>query len=486
MALPRIDYTSKSYESIRDSLIDYLQVNYAGLWTDFNSDTLGTALIDLLSYVGAVLAYNLDFFANEAFIDRARLRKNVISLCKLISYELSSGVAATTTCRFTLTDAPLASHVLVPINFRISTKGQDPVFFETTESGVILGGESYIDIACQEGKTLRDQFANATGTANQRYALRFSPLIDGTQTIWTDDGVSSTEWTEVKSFLESLPTDKHYIVETDEDGISWITFGDGATGAKPNDGDTIYGIYRVGGGIRGNVEVDTLVNLEGVLKDVNDNAVNASVTNLEAAAGGEDAESIETARSQAPKQLRTSFRSITNEDFETNAIQVPGIVRALALSHNEDDTLSENECYLYLVPTGGGDVSETVMDAVETWFEEERPYPITLVVHYFIANYVPVDISIDVWRRTGFTLPITTSDIQDALEVFFDYEGLNGKGEPNIDFGRDIHISELYNILQDLDCVDHVIITIPTGDVTVGNTYIAALGTVSITDRGSE
>ncbi len=60
-------------------------------------------------------------------------------------------------------------------------------------------------------------------------------------------------WTRVDSFKESGPRDKHYVVKTEQDGRTVITFGDGKKGQRPPSGSAITVRYRDGGGTSGNV-----------------------------------------------------------------------------------------------------------------------------------------------------------------------------------------------------------------------------------------
>ena len=52
----------------------------------------------------------------------------------------------------------------------------------------------------------------------------------------------------------------------------------------------------------------------------------ASVTNLAAASGGADAETVAQAKVRAPAVLKAGGRAVTAEDFETIALQTPAAV----------------------------------------------------------------------------------------------------------------------------------------------------------------
>ena len=73
--------------------------------------------------------------------------------------------------------------------------------------------------------------------------------------------------------------------------------------------------YRFGGGVVGNVGANTLTVLKSSIPYV------STVTNLRAATGGLDAESLEAAKMRAPATLRSQERAVTAEDFEFLALE---------------------------------------------------------------------------------------------------------------------------------------------------------------------
>src|SRR5262249_31323022 len=69
---------------------------------------------------------------------------------------------------------------------------------------------------------------------------------------------SAARWTEQSALIESAGDGQHFIVETDERGVSGLRFGDGINGAElPADAEVACH-YRVGQGEAGNVGADRL------------------------------------------------------------------------------------------------------------------------------------------------------------------------------------------------------------------------------------
>src|SRR5262249_44954060 len=91
--------------------------------------------------------------------------------------------------------------------------------------------------------------------------------------------------------------------------------------------------YRVGGGARGNVAAGELTSLLGSVVGV----AADKITNLFAAGGGADEESLSNAIARAPGMLRTRDRAVTPEDYERLAVESGPIARAKALPLRHPD-----------------------------------------------------------------------------------------------------------------------------------------------------
>ena len=74
-----IDYTSRDFNSIKESLVDYAKRYYPEVYQDFNEASFGSLMMDMVSYVGDVMSFYLDYQVNESFLTTAIEQKNVIT-----------------------------------------------------------------------------------------------------------------------------------------------------------------------------------------------------------------------------------------------------------------------------------------------------------------------------------------------------------------------------------------------------------------------
>src|SRR5581483_4133617 len=94
-------YTSTDFLTARANMIQIAQANFPQ-WNDFFESNNGVMLIELFAHVLDLLAFYQNRQANEAFIDRAQIRENIVSLAANIGYQLSTATAAIALVNFTL------------------------------------------------------------------------------------------------------------------------------------------------------------------------------------------------------------------------------------------------------------------------------------------------------------------------------------------------------------------------------------------------
>ena len=73
--------------------------------------------------------------------------------------------------------------------------------------------------------------------------------------------LAPNEWTPLYDLLDSGPTDKYFVVETETDGTAYLQFGDDQYGSRPEPGSIFTANYRVGNGVRGNVGAETIAHI---------------------------------------------------------------------------------------------------------------------------------------------------------------------------------------------------------------------------------
>ena len=142
--LSAIVYRTGAYNDFRASMQARLsasdQTALAGLTTR-DDDDFSIALLDAWAVVSDVLTFYQERFINESYLRTATERLSILEQARLIGYELSPGVAASTYLAFTLEDPPGApdqavKQTTIETGVKVqSTPGpdEDPQMYETVE-----------------------------------------------------------------------------------------------------------------------------------------------------------------------------------------------------------------------------------------------------------------------------------------------------------------------------------------------------------------
>ncbi len=262
-------------------------------------------------------------------------------------------------------------------------------------------------------------------------------------------------WREVDNFYASGPDSRDYVL----DHVSGtISFGDGVNGLIPPRGrDNIKCTeYQFGGGFIENLCIDTINELRTSIPYID------SVTNIEAAAGGADAETIEEVKERGPQTLKHRDRAVTWEDYEWLVKQSStAISRVKCISAKDSSTAGKVK--VIIVPYKPGEIkpfpSRALIRQVENYLYQRGLATLTSIaipqVKILGPGYVEVSIEATVVPEDINQAPIVESQVGKNLTRFLHplNGGPEGKGWP---FGRDIFISEIFTVIEETIGVDHI------------------------------
>ena len=88
------DFTSYDFETLRNSMINYLKTYYPETFNDFLESSEYLALIDMIAFLGQSLAFRTDLNARENFMDTAQRRDSILKLARMLSYNPHRNTAA--------------------------------------------------------------------------------------------------------------------------------------------------------------------------------------------------------------------------------------------------------------------------------------------------------------------------------------------------------------------------------------------------------
>jgi hypothetical protein len=386
--LPQVDYTSRDYVSIRDDLISLIP-NFTPQWTSRDSNDVGIVLLELFSYLGDLLNFQIDRAANESYLGTSTQRDTVIAIANLLNYTPNGNSPASGIVTFSNSGT---SDVVVPIGTQVSTSsdGINPsIIFTTTVATTVPKFASSVNgvatTTVTQGVSTTETVGTSDGTINQIYALT-------NQNVFTEVGlivsVNGLSYTKVQHIVDYGPDEPVYSTYTDGTNTTYIFFGDGDSGRVPPSGTSIKATYSYSAtpGSLGNVASGTVVNIT----DTNAVFGTLTVTNAAAFAGGADPESTDSIRVNAPAALRTLNRAVSLSDYGQLALQVSGVAKANAIG------TSLASIVLYIAANGAAASTTAFKTTVSNYFTNKMPPGASLKVLDFTPAYPYLNATVNV------------------------------------------------------------------------------------------
>lgn len=441
-----VDYTSRDYYSLREALIDRIKERIPD-WTASDPADFGVALVEAFSYMGDVISYYIDRTANESFIETAVQRESLLDIAQSFGYIPAGYRQAYVDLTFTNTSS---GSVTIPegtvVSADITIKDTVQTVYFTTAADLIVSASSQAVVSAVEGRSIQriatntnsfgELLGTSTGLPEMEFTLSQTSVVDGSVSVYVQDGASYSKWTQVQHIMDYDATDLVYTVSTDDQDVVTIKFGDGISGAIPTLLAEIRAEYTIGSGSLGNVPVASLTTIEYIpgLSESQTTAVQSvlSVSNLEAAIGGADPETNDQIRVSAPASLRSGNRAVTLKDFEDLALSVSGVGKANAYSSVWTSVT------LYLAPSRSAENAEDspgldsvgnptdeydrLKNNVETFLEDKLLLGTTITVQP--PTYVDAVVSVDYVRLPQYTAAEVESELKSALLTGFNYVNL--------------------------------------------------------------
>lgn len=88
-AFEQVNFTAYDFDAVKQSLLDYLKLNYPENFNDYIESSELIALVELFAYVAEQHAYRVDMAAHENMLPTARRKQNILRLANLVSYTAS-------------------------------------------------------------------------------------------------------------------------------------------------------------------------------------------------------------------------------------------------------------------------------------------------------------------------------------------------------------------------------------------------------------
>jgi len=319
------------YEDIRSNIIDFLKKNskYGGNF-DYSGHNI-SMIVDAMTYTDMLLAYHLTNIANNIFLDTTTLRKNAVSIAKLLGYRPRRSVPAQIFGNIIYKGKNFKKDSFIIIPPRVKFLGADNNLPYTNLDAIKL---TYKDANTLSGRFIfyqgkfKEFRSYGNGLPFQTLTIPNSKISEYNLSVFVkkiqEPDYTKEKWTEVKTFFEIIG-DKIYFVEEDiqQEFCPKIIFGSGEIGRIPNIDEEIIIEYFETEGEKGNGENKFILNddLEGIVYspdiDFNPDDLYFDIPEDRYSYNGKNPETLEEIQVNAIRFFSAAGRGVTANDYST-------------------------------------------------------------------------------------------------------------------------------------------------------------------------
>ena len=343
MASNKLEVSQFDFDDIKANLKSFLQDQSE--FQDYDFEGSGFAvLLDLLAYNTHYLGFNANMLANEMYLDSADIRKNIVSLAKMLGYTPTSPKSPTASIDILLnnvTGSPATVTMLKGTAFTTTVDGETYQF--VTNADHILtplnGVYNFSGIPVNEGTLVTFKYTVDSTDVDQRFIIPNDNADTSTLKVSVQNSASDTTtstYTLATGVTSLSSTSKVYFLQEQEDGKFEVYFGDGVLGTSLTDGNIVILEYIVTNKDEANgASSFTLSGNVGGFTDV-------SISTVSNAQGGAEAQSKESIRYNAPLQFSAQDRAVTTADYESLVQSIYPNAQSVSAWGGEDE---ENPVY---------------------------------------------------------------------------------------------------------------------------------------------
>ena len=336
MATNKLVVSDFDFDNIKQNLRSFLQDQPE--FSDYNFEGSGFAvLLDTLAYNTHYLGFNANMLANEMYLDSADIRKNVVSLAKMLGYTPTSAKSPVANVDILLNNASGAT-VTMAKGTAFTSKVDDINYQFVTNEDIIMtpqdGVYKFSNVDIYEGTLVTYRYTVDSTDVDQKFIIPNVNADTSTLKVIIQNSNSDTTQTvyTLASGLKGLTnTSKAYFLQETDNSKFEIYFGDGVIGNKLSDGNIVILEYVVSNKEEANGASSFA--LSGSIGGF----TNATITTNSVAQGGSESETKESIRFNAPLQYTAQDRAVTTTDYETLVKSIYPNVQSISAWGGEDD-----------------------------------------------------------------------------------------------------------------------------------------------------
>jgi len=370
MASNKLEVSDFDFDAIKSNLKTFLQSQSE--FQDYNFEGSGFAiLLDILAYNTHYLGFNANMISNEMYLDSADIRKNIVSLAKMLGYTPSSVRSPHATIDVTVNNATGSSITMTKGTVFTTTVNNISFQFINNQDIVttpVDGVYKFADVELYEGTLVTFRYTVDTNDPDQKFIITnsfadTSTLLVKVQTSSTNTTTST--YTLATSLADVNSTSKVYFLQETEDGKFEVYFGDGTIGSALVDGNIVILEYIVT-----NIDAANGASTFTPASTIGGFS-NLTVTTKSNAQGGTAAETKESIRFNAPLQYTAQNRAVTTSDYESLVRTIyPNALSVSAWGGEDDETPVYGKVIIAIKAASGSTLTTATKQSIITQLQK--------------------------------------------------------------------------------------------------------------------
>ena len=419
MAQHKLEISELDFDAIKANLKTFLQSQTQFQDYDFEGSGL-SILLDVLSYNTHYLSYIANMSTNEMYLDSADIRKNIVSLAKMLGYTPTSPRTPRAQIDVVLNNATGSSVTMQ--KGTVFTTTVDKVDYEyVTNADITITPENGVykfnNVPLYEGTLVTFKYTFDSNDNDMKFEIPSDRADTSTLKVTVQN--SNTDTTQTVYSLAGGYNDvssdsKVYFIQEGSENKYEVYFGDGVTGKKLEDGNVIILEYIVTNTVKSNGA--SKFSLSGNIGGF----TNVTISTDSNSSGGANAETNESIKFNAPLQYAAQDRAVTSTDYETLVKSIyPNALSVSAWGGEDDETPQYGVVNISIKAKSGTVLSDTSKADIVT---QLKPYNVASVrpvikdpetTSVLITSNVKYDA-----KATAKTADTIKADVIDSLTTY--------------------------------------------------------------------
>jgi hypothetical protein len=419
--MAQLEVTDLDFQRIKENLKTFLQSQEE--FQDYNFDGSGLSiLLDVLAYNTHYNGTLAHFLSNEMFIDSAVKRNSVVSIAKTLGYTPTSRRSAVADVTFEIrppqsyspTSLTISRDTIFTTNVGNKTYNFYPKEDATSSLGTLLSNQTGFSFPLEliEGKRISNRFTVDQTNTSGPFVLP-NENIDTTtirvRVVQSPTVQDITSWNYYDDIMSVEPTTRAFFVEEGPSGLYEVRFGDDIIGASLEVNNIVLIDYIVSSGAGANNT--STFSATGTFTGSTETKT-VYVNN--SAAGGQERQSIDSIRYNAPKFNSTKNRVVTSDDYEALIKTRFNNINSITVWGGEDNIPPiYGKVFVAIQPLPGSIITQSDRDIIIR--DIIRPRSVVSIQTEFvdpITTYLSLNVTVD-YDKTKTTL--TSSRIESEV-----------------------------------------------------------------------